>query len=571
MRDIRIAVAGLTLPFRFDSERLKSDLGLIAADEWVPHYNENDYGGQWSGVALRSLNGTGRNLTAGPPGAAEFTDTPVLERCAYFLEVLRAFPCPLKSARLLNLAPGSFIREHSDQALGFEEGEVRIHVPIRTNPGVEFYVCGDRLQMDPGGCYYVNVNLPHRVNNRGTEGRVHLVIDAMVDDWVRELFTACPPIARSSVPPGGFGEFSALVFSDEALRTRLQAVPDRTALQRAVAEDAAARGLDLNEGDVAAAYKAVPASAPGNTDGWLPVKVSVRDGDENPSASWIHVAGRRFTEPFFDAEVRTCLRDPFTALFRREMPLLEGRRVRPDGFIFHISRCGSTLVSRSLAAAESTMVLSEPSPLDDIVRTGRGDWLERLVSAFGRSGAGGRIVIKLDSWHVRSLPLFRAVFPDVPWVFVYRDPLEVLVSQLRSGGMHCLPGAMDPAALGMRFEDIVTLSKQEWCERVLSGYFQAAMEFRADPKGLFIDYRELPGAITGAIAAHFGLGLSAEDAARVEAATRINAKSPSEVFADDRAEKRRLAEGLVRGPGLDALMALYRELGNPELGNPKNY
>jgi len=48
---------------------------------------------------------------------------------------------------------------------------------------VEFYVCGERLALEEGGCYYVNVNLPHRVNNRGTKPRVHMVIDAAVDDW----------------------------------------------------------------------------------------------------------------------------------------------------------------------------------------------------------------------------------------------------------------------------------------------------------------------------------------------------------------------------------------------------
>jgi len=42
---------------------------------------------------------------------------------------------------------------------------------------LEFYLGGERLQPDEGGCYYVNVNLPHRV-----------VIDAEVNDWVHALF-----------------------------------------------------------------------------------------------------------------------------------------------------------------------------------------------------------------------------------------------------------------------------------------------------------------------------------------------------------------------------------------------
>jgi hypothetical protein len=97
-----------------------------------------------------------------------------------------------------------------------------------------------------------------------------------------------------------------------------------------------------------------------------------------------------------------------------------------------------------------------------------------------RLGAGGargpkqmRYLIKLDSWHIRDLAFFRTVLPDVPWIFVYRDPLEVLVSQLRSPGLQGAPGAMDPAIPGMRFEDITTLTRQQWCERVRRATFRA--------------------------------------------------------------------------------------------------
>lgn len=42
--------------------------------------------------------------------------------------------------RLLSLAPGSYIREHTDNALVYEDGEMRIHIPVQTNPEVEYYV-----------------------------------------------------------------------------------------------------------------------------------------------------------------------------------------------------------------------------------------------------------------------------------------------------------------------------------------------------------------------------------------------------------------------------------------------
>jgi hypothetical protein len=37
---------------------------------------------------------------------------------------------------------------------------------------------------------YLNVNLPHRVAHRGAADRIHLVIDCVVNDWLREQLLA---------------------------------------------------------------------------------------------------------------------------------------------------------------------------------------------------------------------------------------------------------------------------------------------------------------------------------------------------------------------------------------------
>ena len=338
-------------------------------------------------MALRSPAGSQLDLHAGNAGQSDYLDTALLARCAYFREILQGFPSPLTAERRLSLAPGSFIREHAEHAQGFEDGEIRIHVPIETNAGVEFYVCGERLLMEEGGCYYVNVNLPHRVNNRGAADRVHLVIDATVDDRVRDLFVECAvnggEIPRSDLPPGSFGEFAERVFEDDSLREKLRAIPDRPELLRTVVREAAQRGFDLNEADIEAVFRSTHAAEYGSTEGWLPVKISLRESQ--PWGTWIYTAGERLTEPFFEDEVRSRLFDPFTKLFSREMPLPPGPKVRPDGFIFHLSRSGSTLISRSLAAAESMLVLSEPPPVDEIVRMKNPEWLEWIVSALGRA------------------------------------------------------------------------------------------------------------------------------------------------------------------------------------------
>lgn len=200
----------LKLPFQFDPARLRADLAQVASEEWIPHINRRHYDGQWSGAALRSLGGSATDLLPEARGAAGFSDTGLLGRCPYFREVLSHFRCPLLSVRLLCLHAGSNIAEHVDHALDFDDGEVRIHIPIVTSDDVKFYLDGSRLVMAPGECWYTNVNLPHSVENGGSTDRIHLVIDCRVDAWLREVFAAAPRLLRAhygaslalATPPG---------------------------------------------------------------------------------------------------------------------------------------------------------------------------------------------------------------------------------------------------------------------------------------------------------------------------------------------------------------------------------
>lgn len=185
----------LRLPFRFDPARLASELARVEPGEWIEHVNRHDYAGRWSGAALRSVGGDPAHLIPDAAESAVWADTPLLGRCDAFREVFDTFRCPLRSVRLLNLHAGSHIAEHVDGATEFEQGEVRLHVPVTTNDAVAFHVDGARIVMAPGECWYVNVNLPHRVDNDGSTDRVHLVLDCRVNAWLEDVF------ARTPVPP----------------------------------------------------------------------------------------------------------------------------------------------------------------------------------------------------------------------------------------------------------------------------------------------------------------------------------------------------------------------------------
>lgn len=172
------------LPFHFDPRALQADLAQLASTDWVAHFNRHYYEGEWSGVALRATDGLATRLYNNP-NQQNFADTPVLARCHNLQAVLANFHCPLTSVRLLKLAAGAAIREHSDPDLHYEYGEVRLHIPLQTNPQVEFFLADERIVMNEGECWFLNLSLPHRVINRGETDRIHLVVDCLVNDWLR--------------------------------------------------------------------------------------------------------------------------------------------------------------------------------------------------------------------------------------------------------------------------------------------------------------------------------------------------------------------------------------------------
>ncbi len=233
------------LPFSFDPISLHADLARIGEDEWVPHFNKDYYEGDWSGVVLRSAAGKTGSLFTNAHATESFIGTPILERCPYFQQVLATFQCPLKSVRLLRLSAGSVVREHRDYDLGYAEGgEVRFHIPIQTNPNLEFHLNNRRVILGEGEVWYLDLAKPHRVRNRGTTPRIHLVLDMQVNDWL-----------RSQVPFESPSEFDlestndAAIAPDDAARNLQQfrqLVYERPDLQE-VLRDTTDRELFLQE------------------------------------------------------------------------------------------------------------------------------------------------------------------------------------------------------------------------------------------------------------------------------------------------------------------------------------
>lgn len=175
----------LQLPLKFDADRLLADLDRMPEGWWHVHLGPY-HDGNWEAIALWAPNG---NHTEQSSKGGPFAATEALRLCGYVPEVINAFPGQKSRIRFLKLRAGGQIFAHSDPLHQIDSGIVRIHIPIRTNPSVDFTVHGKRIIMRAGQSWYVDVRFRHSVDNPGTEDRVHLVIDVVPNLELAELFT----------------------------------------------------------------------------------------------------------------------------------------------------------------------------------------------------------------------------------------------------------------------------------------------------------------------------------------------------------------------------------------------
>jgi len=182
----------IRLPLKFDPSKLQADLKRLQTEEWIGHFVTQNYEGDWSVIPLRGPAGATHPVMMiySDPTCSEFADTPFLDQAPYLREVLDSFQCPLLAVRLMKLAAGSRIKEHTDHDLAAEEGSARLHVPIVTNDAVDFRLNCRRVVLNAGECWYLRLSDPHSVDNRGETDRVHLVLDVEVNDWLRNLLAS---------------------------------------------------------------------------------------------------------------------------------------------------------------------------------------------------------------------------------------------------------------------------------------------------------------------------------------------------------------------------------------------
>jgi len=176
------------------------------------------------------------------------------------------------------------------------------------------------------------------------------------------------------------------------------------------------------------------------------------------------------------------------------------------GVVFHESRCGSTLAANSMMALnpEKHRVYSESSPPIAAMRgcgeeysecslEASANLLQDIIYMMGRTDdpKEENLFFKFQSVTTRTMQTFRMAFPTTPWIFLYRDPVEVMMSQLdvpRGARPNCVKSKNSSPAVRSfiakseyRAEDF---TDEEFCAVHLATLCASAYENLDDAEGL---------------------------------------------------------------------------------------
>ena len=241
--------------------------------------------------------------------------------------------------------------------------------------------------------------------------------------------------------------------------------------------------------------------------GLVPVEV-------NPRArgiAWGDIGSIELRQSFYDWGLRECHESTgIKSITQTPLKVLQEQDLIPDalapsGFVFHMARCGSSLLAKALAHGQGNLVISEPEPLNQLLffltdnkltqqieEPDKLRMLRNMVLALGRKRGldNSRYYLKFSSWNVLQAETICNIFPQVPCLFLYRNPEEVMVS-IAKGPTGFSQGKAHQIGVAMSGCDRASLDKMSQQQYVAAVLAQMARHAISQPNMHFLDYSRI--------------------------------------------------------------------------------
>ena len=471
------------LPIRFDDEALAAEIGRVPEEAWQVH--PSGFPGNDALLLLSKDGDPHDDATHGP-----MRPTPVLAELPYVRQVLAGLETVIGRTRLMRIGPEAEASPHVDTAYYWWD-RVRVHVPVRTNPGVAFHCGDDQVHMAAGETWVFNTWKRHRVTNPGPLPRIHLVADTVGSGsfWQLVARGEAAPEADGRLVPHRLGAELAypletvnlpVVMSpweldrkvDDVLRDLARSEPEASVVLRDVLEEHRRQ------------WRATWAVHGAARSGWATFTQLV----DRASRALIGHEGRYAHDNGMDVVevLRTvCLRAALNPHLARSSgaggqapavpaaPAPVQRRVERPIVVVSSPRSGSSLLFETLARAPGLCTIGGESHqlIESIpsLRPSERGWPSNALRASDatpqvvqplhdlfRANARDRNRQKPPAGPVRLLektpknalrvPFLAEAFPDATFVYLYRDPRETISSMLdawRSGRFVTYPDLPD--------------------------------------------------------------------------------------------------------------------------------
>lgn len=305
---------------------------------------------------------------------------------------------------------------------------------------------------------------------------------------------------------------------------------------------------------------------------WLPYRYHAKSRLVN----WLVPVGHA-TEPFQDETISRYRQNLFNQIIQPRTSLAFAQQqsvhipqATPAGFIFHLSRCGSTLVSGCLSELESTCVFSESPLLTELLLDNTLSAAERKnnLRVFINLQAAAyphrpQMIIKWNAWDIFHWELICSLYPQVPCLFLVRNPIEILASHQRLAGRHMagdyLLTQVHPQLQRQSPELNQSLASPiEYQTQVMETLLQK-MQAVTDGNCV-VDYRQLNNQRILGLCKLLGVRVDQGGTLKIQDRLRFHSKFTGQVFETDSLKKQQVFSAQETGRITARLAHIYNQL-----------
>lgn len=305
-------------------------------------------------------------------------------------------------------------------------------------------------------------------------------------------------------------------------------------------------------------------------DGWIPNRIIHKDKTYFLELSRLQYTRLRETFIAFDLEKshQSAYMPPYELL----KPDKYTHSIKPAAFIFHLSRCGSTVLSEMFRPLHKYQVVAESEAIGNMFQTFNCSpekqviALRNMIGLFQHSLCPNdeEMIFKLSSWNAVTINIFQMAFPDTPCLFLYREPSEVMISMLRKPPAWLNREMIEiklkehkSVGKGSSQHDFYTemlarvnyedaLSNTELYARLLGDICQCIVN--APQSVLSMNYTSLPESMPDIIAPYFGIEIENTELNRIMQASKRDTKETgsSKSFVPDSEKKQKAVTAEIK-------------------------